>query len=116
MSLPKEDVKEIKHRKLYPTKDQHIVQFGNTLRLHPQNCLVAHFEKERGHWVCDPDLAVPLAYQLLVKAALSVHKIKWSHPDTHKLYNAVAYNKDTIAALDQLEIMELIMGGINHGE
>lgn len=99
---------------LYPTDNQSIVQFGVTLRLHPENALIAHYDKERGHWVCDPDLAVPLAYQLVVKAALSNHDIKWSRPEDLKLYYAVSREavKSKIECLKQAEIMELFLEGI----
>lgn len=101
---------------LYPELKQEIVQYGNTLRLHPQNCLVAHFDKERGHWMCDPDLAVPLAVQLVVKAALAQHELKWSKPDDHKLYHAVTGTsvKKKIECLRQAEIMELFVEGMSH--
>lgn len=97
---------------LYPTPEQEIVQYGNTLRLHPENGLVAHHSN--GCWVCDPDLAVPLALQLIVRAALSIHEIKWSNPESEKLYNAVTGSdvKKKIECLQGAEIMELFLEGI----
>lgn len=99
---------------LYPTENQSIVQYGVTLRLHPKGALIAHYDKELGHWVCDPDLAVPLVYQLMVKAALSNHDIKWSNPADLKLYYAVSRTcwKKKIECLKQAEIMELFLEGI----
>lgn len=75
--------------KMYQRPDQTIIvcTYSNTLRLMPENYLIA--SHKGSHWQLDPDLACPLQTVLLVSAALMQHEIKWSKIDDCKLLAAV---------------------------